>query len=95
MLGERDVDHMLSQLSASQFSEWQQYFEIETPITAQIFDRHMSQLISMYYNNNRSSNAQSLSPADFRLFDRHKVIEQTPEEMYQMMKGIQSVQQNS
>jgi len=94
VLGEKDVDLMLQGISASQFGEWLQYLDIETPMTAQIFDRHMSQLLSMFYNNKKPANAQNLSPADFRLLGRKQVVEQTPEQMYQMMKGIQSVQQD-
>jgi hypothetical protein len=89
------VDTFLNEMSSSQLAEWLDYIEVNPPMTARLVDSHMSQLLSMFYNNKRSNGAQSLTAADFSLLKKLPEREQSPEDMYQLMKGMQSVQQNS
>lgn len=75
---------MLAELSASQFVEWQAYFNVE-PFGAALIDLHFATLEAQFYNANRKKGAREREPKYFQL---HKKSEKLAGlELFKAMKA--------
>jgi hypothetical protein len=79
-------------MSSSMYAEWQDFLMDEPALTGQLFDRQMAQLSAMYYNRHRPQSADSLDMTEFCMLAANRPPPQTAEQMFQMMKGVKSVQ---
>lgn len=64
----------------------------EPVLSGSLFDRQMAQISAMYYNRHRPQSADSLDMAEFCMLAANRPPPQTAEQMFQMMKGVKSVQ---
>lgn len=85
---------MLNTMSSSQFAEWQDFLAEEPLLDGRLFDRQIAQFASMYYNRHRPQSSSSVDMTDFCMLatNRQSLKPQSAEQMYQMMKGVQIVQ---